>query len=70
MNYKKLMHAYPELVQHIYFLALLMKASILPTSSSTLKSPRSAIIFIVATLAITFTIGVFNFSNLGFKEIK
>ena len=70
MNYKKLMHAYLELVQHIYFLALLMKASILPTSSSTLKSPRSAIIFIVATLAITFTIGVFNFSNLGFKEIK
>ena len=63
MNYKKLMHAYLELVQHIYFLALLMKASILPTSSSTLKSPRSAIIFIVATLAITFTIGVFNFST-------
>lgn len=70
MNYKKLMHAYLELVQHIYFLALLMKASILPIKSSTSKSPRSAIIFIVATLAITFTIGVFNFSNLGFKEIK
>ena len=70
MNYKKLMHAYLKLVQHIYFLALLIKPSILPIKSSTSKSPRSAIILIVATLAITFTIGVFNFSNLGFKEIK
>ena len=46
-----------------------MNASILPIKSSTSKSPRSAIILMVATLAITFTIGVFNFSNLGFKEI-
>ncbi|ETJ42734.1 hypothetical protein Q604_UNBC03291G0001, partial [human gut metagenome] len=35
MNYEKLMHAYLELVQHIYFLALLIKPSILPIKSST-----------------------------------